>query len=71
MSEGSKGIREGVEGSKGDPRVILLLNAVLSAWFAGTVLWGLDLLGAAAFTLRNAATFALIVFALTYVAVLR
>ncbi len=64
-------MREGVEESKGDPRLILLLNAVLSGWFAWTVVWGLDRLGAVAFTAVNVGTLALIVFGVTYLAVLR
>ncbi|MFO8114116.1 MAG: hypothetical protein R6U01_01940 [Halorubrum sp.] len=71
MSEEPKGIREGVEESKGDPRLILLLNAVLSAWFAWTVVWGLDRLGVTALTAANVGALALIVFGVTYVAVLR
>lgn len=71
MSEESKGIREGVEESKGDPRLLLLLNAVLSVWFAWTAVWGLDFLDIAALTTTNVLTLALIVFALTYVTVLR
>ncbi|MDZ5810667.1 hypothetical protein U4E84_04815 [Halorubrum sp. AD140] len=71
MSEEPKGIREGVESSKGDPRLILLLNAVLSAWFAWTVVWGLDLLGVAALTPANVGALALILFGVTYAAVLR
>ncbi|WP_128906180.1 hypothetical protein [Halorubrum amylolyticum] len=66
-----KGIREGVEGSKGDPRVVLLLNAVLSGMFAWTAFWGLQLLDIAEVTATNVASLALIVFALTYVTVLR
>ncbi|MWV63505.1 hypothetical protein GRS48_01515 [Halorubrum sp. JWXQ-INN 858] len=71
MSEGRKGVRAGVEESKGDPRLVLLLNAVLSTWFAWTVVWGADLLGLLEYTLTNVATLALLVFALTYVVVLR
>ncbi len=71
MSEEPKGIRDGVEESKGDPRLLLLLNAVLSAWFAWTAVWGLDLLDIVVFTTTNVVTLALIIFALTYVAVLR
>lgn len=66
-----RGIKEGVERSSGDPRVLFAMNAVLSALLASTVVWGLDLLGAAAYTLRNVATLTLIVFAVTYAAVLR
>lgn len=71
MSDEPKGIREGVEGSKGDPRLLLLLNAVLSAWFAWTVSWGLDMLDIASLTTVNVGALALIIFALTYVLVLR
>jgi hypothetical protein len=71
MSEEPKGIREGVEDSKGDPRLILLLNAVLSAWFAWTVVWGLDRLGVTALNAANVGALALIIFGVTYVAVLR
>ncbi|WP_123622267.1 hypothetical protein [Halorubrum sp. CSM-61] len=66
-----EGIRSGVEESTGDPRVVLALNAVLSTWFAWVVVWGLDFLGFIALTLQNVATLALILFAVTYVAVLR
>ncbi len=71
MSEEPKGIREGLEDSKGDPRLTLLLNAVLSTWFAWTVIWGADLLNLVEYTLTNVATFAIVLFALTYVVVLR
>lgn len=71
MSEEPKGIREGVEESKGDPRLILLLNAVLSAWFAWTVVWGLDRLDILALTPVNVGALALIVFGVTYVVVLQ
>ncbi|EMA66085.1 hypothetical protein C461_12973 [Halorubrum aidingense JCM 13560] len=71
MSDEPEGIREGVEGSKGDPRLLLLLNAVLSAWFAWTVSWGLDMLDIASLTTTNVGALALIIFVLTYVLVLR
>ena len=69
--EGGPGIREGVERSSGDPKVLLAMNAVLSAWFAWMVVWGLDLLGAASLTAVNVATLALILFGATYVVALR
>ncbi|OTF07996.1 hypothetical protein [Halorubrum sp. SD612] len=65
------GIREGVERSSGDPKVLLAMNAVLSTWFAWVVVWGLDFLGVAALTAVNVATLALILFGVTYVAVLQ
>ncbi|WP_280586398.1 hypothetical protein [Halorubrum sp. Boch-26] len=71
MSEEQKGIREGMEESEGDPRLILLLNALLSGVFALTVVWGLDQIGIAGFTAPNVATLGLIVFAATYLVVLR
>lgn len=71
MSEEPKGIREGVDSSKGDPRLVLLLNAILSTWFAWTAVWGLEMLDIAELTLANVATLALVVFGLTYVVVLR
>lgn len=70
-TDDGEGIRSGVEESAGDPRVVLAMNAVLSSWFAWVVVWGLDFLGLVALTLQNVATLALILFALTYVVVLR
>lgn len=71
MSEEPKGISEGLRDSKGDPRLLLLLNAVLSAWFAWTVIWGADLLNLVEYTLTNVATVAIVLFAVTYLVVLR
>jgi hypothetical protein len=71
MSEERKGIREGMEESEGDPRLILLLNAVLSGTFALTVVWGLDRIGAAGFTAANVGTLAAVIFVATYLVVLR
>lgn len=41
--------------SQGDPRVLFVINLVLSAALAGSVLWGLDFIGAAEFTRLNMA----------------
>jgi len=71
MSEEPKGIRDGVEESKGDPRLVLALNAILSAWFAWTAVWGLDMLDITELTATNVITLALLIFAVTYIAVLR
>jgi hypothetical protein len=71
MSDEPRGIRDGMADSEGDPRVLFLLGAVLSAGLAWTVVWGLDLLGAVAFSLGNLAALALVLFALTYVVVMR
>lgn len=57
--------------SDGDPRVLFVMNLVLSLAFASIVVWGLAYLDLTTFTLRSVAGFAIVVFALTYVAVLR
>ncbi|MCQ4334052.1 hypothetical protein KM295_11295 [Natronomonas sp. F2-12] len=67
MDEGDpKGFDEGISGSRGDPRVLFLLNVVLSASFGATVVWGLSLLDAAELSLMNVATATVVLFALTY-----
>jgi len=57
--------------AKGDPRVHLLMNAVLSVIYATVVVWGLSYLDLAAFTLTNVATAAVVIFGLTYLVVQR
>ena len=52
--------------SEGDPRVLWLMNVVLSSAFAATVVWGLSFLDLASFTLVNVATLASLLIALTY-----
>ena len=69
--EEGPGLTEDVERSSGDPKVLLAMNAVLSSWFAWVVVWGLDLLGAATLTAVNVATLAIVLFGVTYLAVLR
>ena len=71
MTEDSQGLRDGLEASSGDPRLVLLLNALLSTWFAWTVVWGLDFLGVVAYTLTNVAVLASVLFVVTYVVVLQ
>lgn len=71
MSDEPKGIRDGMANSEGDPKVLVLLGIALSASMAWTVVWGLDLLGAVTFGLGNVAALALVLFALTYVVVIR
>lgn len=39
--------------SKGDPRVLFVMNLVLSTLFAAAVVWGLSVVGELAFTARN------------------
>lgn len=60
------GLEEGLSGSRGDPRVLLAMNAVLSVSFAAMIVWGLSFLGAVELTMINVATGAIILFALTY-----
>ncbi|SFB86325.1 hypothetical protein SAMN05444422_102451 [Halobiforma haloterrestris] len=62
-----EGFREGLESSSGDPRVVLVLNAVLSATFAWLLVWAADLIGAVALTTRNVAVVAIGLFVLALV----
>lgn len=60
------GFEAGAASTAGDPRVVLLLNAVLSTMFALTITWGLDFVGAVEFTPTNVATLAILLFAVAY-----
>ncbi|WP_281195961.1 hypothetical protein [Halorubrum sp. F4] len=71
MSEERKGLSDGVDESRGDPRVVLAMNAVLSLWLGWTIVWGLDLLEVMEYGPTTVAGVALAIFALTYVVVLR
>jgi hypothetical protein len=71
MSDGDDGFDAGASGSQGDSRVLIVMNLVLSTGFAATIVWGLDVLGAAELTLINVATGAILLFALTYVITLQ
>lgn len=62
----SDGFGTGAERSKGDPRVVLALNAVLSTGFAFTIVWGLDVVGSLEYSLVNVATLAILLFAISY-----
>jgi hypothetical protein len=67
MDDGDpEGFGEGLSASRGDPRVLLLLNVTLSAMFGTTVVWGLSLLDAAELSLINVATATVVLVALTY-----
>ena len=68
---GRDGLRDGIAASRGDPRVLLALDLVLSTLLAWAVVGGLSLVDVAAFSARNVAVLALALFALTYLAVLR
>jgi hypothetical protein len=52
--------------SRGDPRVLFVMNLVLSSVFAAVVVWGLDFLGMLELTFVNVASLALVVMAVTY-----
>ncbi|WP_188788104.1 hypothetical protein [Halobellus salinus] len=65
------GFEAGASRSQGDPRVLIAMNIALSAGFSATIVWGLDLLGAADLTFINVATGAILLFALTYVITLQ
>jgi hypothetical protein len=53
--------------AEGDPRVLFVMNVVLSSLFATVVVWGLDFVGVVAFTPWNVASLALLLVAVTYV----
>ena len=56
--------------SDGDIRVLIVLDLVLSAAFAGAVVYGMDFVGIAEFTAVNVAVATLLLAAVTYMAVL-
>ncbi|SDC90714.1 hypothetical protein [Natrinema hispanicum] len=69
MSDGDAdvdGFEAGVDSSEGDPRVLLVMNAVLSTLFGWTIVWGLSYLGFLEFGVVNVATAAILLFAMTY-----
>lgn len=53
--------------SQGDPRVLFVINLVLSSVFAYAVVWGLDFIEVLTFSLRTVALLALALMAVTYV----
>ena len=57
--------------SEGDPRVLFVMNLVLSAAFASIVVAGLAFLGVAEFTWQTIAVATLILMLLTWVVVMR
>lgn len=70
-AEEPDGFSEGIESSEGDPRVLLLLNALLSLLFGYSLVFGLSFIGLWAFNVVNVLTATIMLFALTYVVVLR
>jgi hypothetical protein len=57
--------------SQGDPRVLAVINLVLSLVFSTLVVWGLDFIGLGAFTPRNVGVATVVLFLITWVVVLR
>jgi hypothetical protein len=60
-----------VTDSPGDPRVLFVMNVVLSTAFAALLLWGLSLATTVPFTPRGVAGLALVFTLLTYLVVVR
>ncbi|AFK20635.1 hypothetical protein E6P09_02790 [Haloferax mediterranei ATCC 33500] len=55
-----------IEWSEGDPRVLFVMNLVLSTIFATVVVYGLSYADLAAFSVVNVVSAALVLTALTY-----
>jgi len=53
--------------SRGDPRVLFVMNLVLSSLFAVGIVWGLAFLDIMALTVWNVASLAVVLMAMTYV----
>ena len=52
--------------SKGDPRVLFVMNLVLSSLFAWAVVWGLDFIGALVFSWGRVAVAAGLLMVITH-----
>jgi len=55
----------------GDPRVLFVMNVVLSVAFSAFAIWGLAFIDVLAFSWETVALGAVLLFALTYLVVLR
>ncbi|WP_169794646.1 hypothetical protein [Haloprofundus marisrubri] len=55
--------------SQGDPRVLLVMNLVLSLLFASVVLYGLDFAGVVAFTWQRLAGATAVLMVLTFLVI--
>lgn len=53
--------------SRGDWRVLIVMNAILSILFSTIVIWGLDFISALSFSWRNVAILALVLMVVTHV----
>jgi hypothetical protein len=52
--------------SQGDPRVLFVMNLVLSSVFAWVIVWGLNFIDVLAFSARNVAVAAALLMVLTH-----
>ncbi len=57
--------------SEGDPRVLFVLNVVLSFVFSYLVVWGLDFIGAVEFSLVNLGLATALLVAATHLSIMR
>lgn len=57
--------------SEGDPRVLFVLNVILSFVFSYLVVWGLDFLGAVDFSLLNLALATVLLVVATHYTIMR
>lgn len=57
--------------SPGDPRVLFVMNVVLSTAFAAFVVWGLSFVDLVPFTVQGVAGLALVLSLVTYLVVVR
>lgn len=62
-----EGLQEGLESSHGDPRVLFVLNVVLSTLFAVMIVRGADLIGVLEYDLAPVAVVAVGLILLTHV----
>ena len=63
---GNDGFDDAMTSSQGDPRVLLVMNAVLSTLFAVSIVWGLSFVGLLDFSPLNVATAVILLFTVTY-----
>ncbi len=61
------GFRDGLESSEGDPRILAVLNAILSAAFAWLLVWGGSIIGILDYGLTNVALVAAGLFLFTVI----
>jgi hypothetical protein len=65
------GVEEDPFESEGDPRVLFVLNVILSLVFSYVVVWGLDFIGAVEFSLVNLALATALLVAATHYTIMR